>query len=145
TLGPVITKYDPDQSTLKELVPGDPGFGTKLQAKWGAGLMVGAGVKFQATRRIGLRFDVRGLWTERPHFNLPWTPGPSSFFIPQGGSELPVQLTAGIIFRFGLRGQTAPPLPTAVVKPQPEPVKEPPPAPKPIPEVPKPKPVEVRL
>ena len=90
----------------------------------------GAGLKINASRRVGFRFDFGGMLSQTPHFKMPDFPrGAGTVYIPRHGTEHPLSATAGITFRFGLRSDEPPP----------------PPPPPPTPEPPKPEPVVIEL
>ena len=91
----------------------------------------GAGLKINASRRVGFRFDFGGMLSQTPHFKMPDFPrGAGTVYIPRHGTEHPLSATAGITFRFGLRSDEPPP---------------PPPAPPTQPEPPKPEPPVIQL
>jgi outer membrane protein OmpA-like peptidoglycan-associated protein len=119
TVGPGVTWYVPDKQP--DLVAGaiPPLF--DLKTKYGPSLNFGAGLKINASRRVGLRFDVRDMWTRGPHFGLPdYATAPGALYSPNLGSEHALQVTGGITFRFGHATEEAPAPPP------------PPPAPKPV-------------
>ncbi len=87
----------------------------------GAALVYGGGVKYFAGKRVDLRVDARGIFTKNPHFNLPGlSTGPSSVFVPPGGIQNGLQVTAGIGYRFGYR-EAPPVVPVAPPPPPPAP------------------------
>jgi outer membrane protein OmpA-like peptidoglycan-associated protein len=123
TVGPGVTWYRPESSTLTSRT----GLVVPLSLKYGPALVFGAGVKFNASPRVGFRFDARGMWTQTPHFGLPdFASGPSAAYLPRGTTELALQATLGISFRFGHRGAMSPP-------PAPAPAPAPPELPQPAP------------
>jgi outer membrane protein OmpA-like peptidoglycan-associated protein len=124
TVGPGITWYRPESSTLTSRT----GVVVPLSMKYGPALVFGGGVKFNATQRVGFRFDARGMWTQTPHFGLPdFASGPAAVYLPRGTTELALQATLGISFRFGHRAPPSPPPPP----PTPAPVEPPKPVPPP--------------
>ena len=110
TAGAGVTKYSPDRSS-------NPFLGAsagELTVRYSPAVILGAGIKINATSRIGLRFDVRGLFTESQHA--------SGFLDLQG-----LAATGGIMFRFGRRTEEA-----AVAPPQAPPAATPTPTPTPV-------------
>ncbi len=85
-------------------------------------LFYGGGLKADLNRWFGLRMDLRGLLLKNPHFNLPGYPtGPGSLYIKPGGTQLGLQITGGVFFKFGSRSApVAAPVarPTAPMTPQ---------------------------
>jgi len=82
-------------------------------------VMFGAGFKYRVTDNVGLRLDARGLLTRQPHFGLPtFGVNPGDLYVPAGGKEWAVQVTAGIDFGFR---HHAPPPPPAPAPPPPPP------------------------
>ncbi|MGA3024209.1 MAG: hypothetical protein ABSF98_05515 [Bryobacteraceae bacterium] len=76
------------------------------------GLVWGGGIKVHLAQNVDLRVDARGLWTRTPHFGLPdYAVNPGDLYIPRGGTEKVLQLTAGFDFGFRRRGEVAPPVP----------------------------------
>src|ERR1700690_4470893 len=107
TAGAGVTKYSPDSSN-------NPNLGTaagQLTTRYSPALVLGAGIKINASPHIGLRFDVRGLVTTSQH---------AGRFLDG------LAATGGIMFRFGRRGEeaaVAPPVaPPAAPTPTPTPV-----------------------
>ena len=129
TAGPGVTWYKPSQG-LNDSVPGSLPLFSELKTKYGPAVIYGGGIKYNATRRVGVRFDVRGLLTQGSYFGLPSVAtAPGTVYSPHHGAENAIAVTAGLIFRFGQRSDevTIPPAPT----PAPAPVAAvPPPAPK---------------
>ena len=76
-------------------------------------LNYGGGFKYRFTDRVGMRFDVRGLWSGAPDWGLPNSPAglpAGALFIPNKGSMHGMEATAGIGFNFGggaVKGPTA--------------------------------------
>jgi outer membrane protein OmpA-like peptidoglycan-associated protein len=86
----------------------------------------GGGVKFQANKWFGLRFDVRGLTGIAPRFGLPSGPPTlAGAYIPNGKVLSGIQITGGLTLYLGHRGEAPPP-------PAPPPPPPPPPAPQAI-------------
>jgi opacity protein-like surface antigen len=80
----------------------------------------GGGVKFHVSNHFGLRFDVRGLISGNPTYNLP-TSNNGYVYIPSGNKMFGLEVTLGLTFYLGK---------TYVAPPPPPP--PPPPAPKPL-------------
>ena len=89
-----------------------------FEAKNSPAFVYGAGFKYKVTDNVGLRFDARGLLTRQPHFGLPtFGVNPGDLYVPSGGKEWGVQVTAGIDFAF----RHAPPPPPPAPAPPPPP------------------------
>src|SRR5688572_2765102 len=59
-----------------------------IDMRYGPAGIYGGGLKINASRRVGFRFDVRGMLTQTPHFNLPSDGrGPGTLYIPRSGTE----------------------------------------------------------
>ena len=97
-------------------------------------LNYGGGFKARFTDLVGMRFDLRGLWSGAPTWGLPTANtgiGGGPVFIPKMGSLHGMEATAGIDFNFGgghkaVKPITPPVRPVDVsppVKPQPDPPK----------------------
>lgn len=122
TAGPAVTWYVPDERLKTAGIPGIVPPMAELQTKYGPALIYGGGVKYNASRRFGLRFDVRGTWTQGRHFGLPDFPGgPGTFYSPDHGTENAIAVTGGLVFRFGLRSDYVPPPPAPAAPPPPPP------------------------
>jgi hypothetical protein len=101
TFGPAFEYWKPTEGAKVEglIVPafGEP----RLQWRNNVALAFGGGVKFHLTERFDLRLDARGAYTLQPHFNITAEPGgPGSLFIPQKGSELGLQASIGIDWKW---------------------------------------------
>ena len=91
-----------------------------LRTKYGPGLSYGLGVKFNATRRVGLRLDARGLYGERPSFTLLSVPaGPGGLYMNRAHNASALQLEAGIVIRWGIKTDFVPPPPPQAPPPPP--------------------------
>lgn len=122
TAGPGITWYVPDKrlklGTSTAVVPP----ANELQMKYGPAFIYGGGIKYNATRSVGLRFDFRGLITQGRYFGIVDGPtGPGSIYSPRHGTEKAMALTGGFIFRFGHRSEAPTPPPPAPPAPPPPP------------------------
>ena len=109
TVGPAVTWYVPGKAINTSTVPGAIPPNVTPQTKYGPAMIYGGGIKYNATRSVGIRFDVRGLWTQGRQFELPDFPsGVGSVYIPKHGSENSLAATGGITFRFGHRTDEVP-------------------------------------
>jgi outer membrane protein OmpA-like peptidoglycan-associated protein/opacity protein-like surface antigen len=121
TAGPGVTWYKVtsqfDTSNAPTAVQQYP-----LTSESSASLIYGGGVKINAWRWVGMRFDYRFLRTYGKEFGEPEVPtGTNTIYIPGHPSENAWALTGGIYFRLGHRGGYVPPPPPP-----------PPPPPKPV-------------
>ena len=79
----------------------------------------GGGIKYQANKWFGVRFDVRGLTGIAPRFGLPsGPPSTTGAYIPNGKILNGIQATAGLTLYLGHRGE-APPVPEPPKPPEP--------------------------
>lgn len=78
----------------------------------------GGGLKVHLTDRVGLRFDVRGLYTKNPTYRLPDSSS-TGVYIPRGSMLNGVQTTAGITYYIGKKAE---PLPPPAPPPPPQPL-----------------------
>jgi len=107
TVGPAYVWY----------VPSAP---KPFEEKNSPALIYGAGFKYKVTDNVGVRFDARGLLSRTPHFGLPtFGTNAGDLYIPSGGREWGVQLSAGI--DFGFRHHAPPPPPAPAPPPPPPP------------------------
>ncbi len=83
------------------------------------GLNYGGGVKMHFSDHIGLRLDVRGLWTRNPTYGLSSFASGTNIYIPGKNKLEGMQATLGLVFYLGQ--SKCPPMPP------------PPPAPAPLP------------
>lgn len=135
TAGPGMTWYVPSDS-LTSTVAGALPLSSNLRTKYGPALIYGAGLKYNASRRVGLRVDWRGLWTQGRYFNVPAeAQALGAIYSPHHGSEHAMSVTGGIVFRLGHRTDQVPPPP-----PPPQAVQPPPPPPEPAKPAPPPPP-----
>ena len=111
TVGPGYTWYRPATSwatTVTGFVP--PVY--PLTDQTGPSLIYGGGVKYNASRRVGLRADFRMLRTGGHEFGVPqFSTGTGSIYVMSHNSENAWSATGGVTFRFGFRGGAAPPPP----------------------------------
>ena len=132
TAGPGATWYVPSES-LDNSVTGSLPLWSPLKTKYGPAFIYGGGIKYNATRNIGLRFDVRGTLTQGRYFGLPEFAGEQgAIYSPHHGVENAMAVTAGLIFHFGHRSEEVLPVPAPAPAPAPEPAPAAPPAPQPV-------------
>jgi outer membrane protein W len=128
-VGPGITWYRPDETVRTEGIPGVVLPANPPRTKYGPALVYGIGLKYNASRRVGLRFDIRNNWTQGYRAALLAAPtGLGTIFAPKHGTETALAATAGITFRFGHRDEVAAPRASAA-PPPPAPAPAPAPAP----------------
>lgn len=82
------------------------------------GINYGGGVKFHMTDHFGLRFDVRGLWSRNPTYDLPNYPD-GGIYIPAKQKINGMQATLGLVWYGG--ESKCPPMPTPPPPPAPLP------------------------
>jgi outer membrane protein OmpA-like peptidoglycan-associated protein len=129
TAGLGITWYVPSKGVNTSAVPGAVAPISDLKIRYGPSVNYGGGIKYNATRYIGLRVEVRGLWTQGRYFALPDYPrGPGAIYSPKHGTENALAVMGGITFRFGHRSDEVFPAPAVAAVPPPTP----PPAPQPV-------------
>lgn len=74
-------------------------------------LNYGGGFKYRFTNLVGMRMDVRGLWSGAPTWGLPNSSAGlpvGSLYIPKNGSMHGIEASAGIVFNFGGRVSSPP-------------------------------------
>jgi len=97
--------------------PSDVGFGgfntdERFQGNYGGG------IKYQANKWFGVRFDVRGLVGIAPRFGLPsGPPSTTGVYIPNDKILNGIQVTAGLTLYLGHRGEAPAPPAAPVVTP----------------------------
>jgi Outer membrane protein beta-barrel domain len=83
-----------------------------IGGKDNAALFYGGGFKINFNHRIGMRADLKGVYTKNPNFNLPsYTTTVGQVFIPTKQTINELQATLGLEIRFGERPIPAPPAP----------------------------------
>jgi outer membrane protein OmpA-like peptidoglycan-associated protein len=134
TAGLGVTWYVPSKGVNTSTVPGSVPPISDLRTRYGPAVIYGAGIKYNATRYIGLRFELRGLLTQGRYFALPDFPrGPGAIYAPNHGAENALAVMGGIVFRFGHRGNEVSAAPTPVVAAVPPTTPAaPPPTPQPV-------------
>jgi outer membrane protein OmpA-like peptidoglycan-associated protein len=71
----------------------------------------GLGMKVNASPHVGFRVDLRGMYTKEASFGLPgYPPGVGFVYVADRGGESALQLTAGVMFRLGLKNVGARPM-----------------------------------
>ena len=83
----------------------------QLEMRYGPAVSFGGGVKLGVTEHVNLRLDVRGTYTQNPHWNLSSIPyAPGTLYDPIGGSQFGLLASVGIDFAWGKRHvQVVPP------------------------------------
>jgi outer membrane protein OmpA-like peptidoglycan-associated protein len=113
---------------LNNLQPGATGPGpvylnTPFRSSNSVAVDYGIGLKYNHSPRWGLRFDLRGMRSKQPHFNLASIPTePGLVYIPGGGVES--SLTASVGVTFNLKYHYPPPPPIIKAAELPPPPKE---------------------
>lgn len=121
-LGPGVTWYEPDQIASFRAPAGVAVPNFNLQTKVTPALVYGLGLKYNLNRNVGLRTDLRGNWTQQPHFGLPSSPnGIGSLYIPSKGTASALELSGGVVLRFGHHDPPPPPAPAPPPPPPPPP------------------------
>lgn len=124
-LGPAGVTYFASGTVNQPNVGAIPLLPTTFKTETYGALAYGVGATAYINRRIGFQYDLRGYWTPKTaDFGLSNVPyGTGSLYIAHVHGESSLQLTTGIIFRFGYHEPPPPPAPA----PPPPP---PPPAPR---------------
>ncbi len=100
----------------------NPSASAPFESKNSPGLVFGAGFKAYLTKSVAVRVDARDLWTRQPHFGLPdFGVNPGDLYVPSGGTEHALQVSAGFDFGFRRRGEAPPPAPAPPPPPPPPP------------------------
>ena len=80
----------------------------------------GLGVKYNASPKWGLRFDVQGMRSVLPHFGLPgFAAVPGDLTVPGQGANNSITLSVGVIINLKYHYPPAPPAPPVVAPPAP--------------------------
>ena len=105
TAGVSANWFVPRRDTLLTAQPRDIGFGQGVFTKVEPAFLYGVGVKLNMSHKFGIRFDVRDHWGREPHFGMPDFPpgGSGAWYSPKGQDLHQVELTMGLVFRFGDR------------------------------------------
>ncbi len=120
TVGVAANWFDPHQDSLVGVSPASVQYTTKLQTKIYPDLLYGVGVKFNISRRFGIRIDARDHWSSVPHFELPdYPPAVGAYYSPKGQTLHQVEVSGGIFFRFGYKEPAPPPAPPPPPPPPP--------------------------
>ena len=116
TVGPGLTYNRLEDYFLTP--PGGPS--QQYQMKYSPALVYGAGIKWNASRRIGFRLDVRDTFTFSSHYDLPTTPiAPGAVYLSHGGTEHFLSATLGISFHLRIHEEGPAPTPTPTPAPKP--------------------------
>jgi outer membrane protein OmpA-like peptidoglycan-associated protein len=114
TIGPAFQYWKPTEGAKVEGVSSAVFGMPRLQGRNGAALAFGGGVIFHLSERFDFRTDARGTFDTNPHFDVTAMPGgPGSLYIPQKGSQLGLQASIGLDFKWHKNAVTvaAPPPP----------------------------------
>ena len=112
-----ITKIKTGSSTLAPVGPTPP-----LKTIGRPALMYGIGMKVNMSPRWGVRFDIGGMRSGTPHFDIPGLPGgPGTLYIPAGGHESALTASMGVVLRLRYHPPPPPPPPPAPVVEAPKP------------------------
>jgi hypothetical protein len=115
TAGPASMWYRPHSRSINVPVAGGATFSYPLAPKPEPALIYGGGLKIRLTDVLGVRFDVRGLWSKAAHYDLPTVPqGPLGLYSPKNFTEEALQLTAGLTIHLGHKKPPPPPVETTV-------------------------------
>jgi outer membrane protein OmpA-like peptidoglycan-associated protein len=121
--------FTPRDRRIRPFVTAGPGWvwyvpsaAKPFEEKNSLALVYGAGFKAWLTDSVALRIDGRGLWTRTPHFGLPdYGVAPGAFYVPRGGTEKGIQVTAGLDFGHRRHVEAAAPAPALPPPPPPPP------------------------
>jgi flagellar motor protein MotB len=81
-----------------------------LDSQIAVGMNYGGGLKMHLSDNLGLRFDVRGLWSKNPTFSL-LDSRSGGLYIPRGNTLHGVQTTVGLTYYIGEKYVPPPPPP----------------------------------
>jgi hypothetical protein len=113
TVGPAAMWYRPHSRSINV---SSPAYTYTLAPKEEPALIYGGGLKVRLTDIIGIRFDLRGLWSKASHYDLPTVPtGPLNIYSPKNFTDEAFQMTAGLMIHLGKR--TPPPVVTVATNP----------------------------
>ena len=119
-LGAGYYKLHRNATGAAEMLPPSAGF-ENFNSVWGFLANYGAGLKYQSAPWFGVRVDVRGYAGQQPRFNLPGASVNGGVFIPSGYPLNGLELTGGITFYLGHRGEKVAPAPAPTPAPPPPP------------------------
>jgi outer membrane protein OmpA-like peptidoglycan-associated protein/opacity protein-like surface antigen len=109
TAGIGYTWFDPGQ-TNNQITTSAGTFTQSMRGTNYPAFVYGLGMKINASPHVGFRVDLRGMYTKQANFGLPGTPpGVGFVYVDDPGGESALQLTAGVMFRLGLRNVPGPP------------------------------------
>jgi hypothetical protein len=101
TVGPAAMWYRPHSRSINV---SSPAFTYPLAPKEEPAMIYGGGLKIRLTDVIGIRFDLRGLWSKASHYDLPTVPtGPLNIYSPKNFTDEAFQVTAGLMIHLGKR------------------------------------------
>ncbi|HLI84832.1 MAG TPA: putative Ig domain-containing protein [Bryobacteraceae bacterium] len=112
TAGIGYTWFEPGQ--MNNLVTTSVGtFTQHMHGSNYVAFVYGLGMKVNASPRVGFRVDLRGMYTKEAAFGLPsFPPGTGFLYVSDRGGESALQLSAGVLFRLGLRNVGTKPMMT---------------------------------
>ena len=122
TAGVMATQFTPSSNSIFNAnTPSDAAYhATALNDNLQVGFNYGGGVKWHFTDHLGARFDVRGLYSRGPTFDLPnFPPAGGGVYIPSKQTYNGLQATLGLVFFAGTT--KCPPMPPAPPPPAPLP------------------------
>jgi outer membrane protein OmpA-like peptidoglycan-associated protein len=115
TAGPASMWFRPHSQGINVPLAGGGTYTYGLIPRVEPALIYGGGLKIRLSDIIGVRFDVRGLWTKASHFGLPSAPqGPLGLYSPRTFTDDALQFTAGLMIHLGKK-KPPPPLPETTV------------------------------
>src|SRR5271165_142018 len=101
TIGPAFQYWWPTQDARAQAISSAVYGMPRLQSRNGAALAFGGGIKFHLSERFDIRTDARGTFTTNTHFDVTAEPGGAgSLYIPQKGSQLGLQATVGLDWKW---------------------------------------------
>jgi hypothetical protein len=99
TVGPALEYFRPTFLAQRQAHDNAAYNELELQTKWGPAMGFGGGVKFRAGDHLDFRLDLRGTFSENPHWNLPPTPvSAGNLYLTSGGTQLGLLASVGIDF-----------------------------------------------
>ncbi len=122
--GPAAVVYAATGNVQQPSVGAIPLLPANFKNETYAAMVYGIGATAYINKRIGFQYDLRGLWSPKTaDFGLPNIPtGTGSLYITHNHGESSLELTTGIVFRFGYHEPPPPPPPPAPVVEAPKPV-----------------------
>ena len=110
TVGPAFEYFRPTFEAQRQVHDVAAYNTLTLNTKLAPAVSFGGGVKFGVTEHVNFRLDVRGTYTENPHWGLSTFPAtPGALYDPPGGSQLGLLASLGIDLVWGKHPVIAPP------------------------------------